>query len=544
MNKILNDDWGHLLLQEVKKIKGEPKTKTGSSYRWGTNNGFSVDAEKGVWQDFSTGEGGCYKDFLKVYKDTTISEYHYGENTVKVRFQNGKGKDFRFFKKDKEGKLTYGQGDDLLKPYNFDQVNDAEAVIVCEGEKTVDALQSVSSVPVLTGGGAKDIRNRDWKCIYGRQVMLCRDNDKSGKEWENDLADLLTYDYKCTVLIAKIPSNWGEKDDFADWLHEYQETDSFYTWCLHNNTTMSPPLEYATFDEISTKEYKEPKWLIDNFLSEGDQAIFYAKAGHGKSLFTGALMSNLASGHNFAGFNIPFAKKCMLIDGEMSLPELQKRYRGYFNKIKDPKMHNLILQSVFFEDNPVSNLSLPENRENLIKSIKYHRPDLVVLDNYFTLWSPSDHNNAECWQEEVMDLLLFLRKENIAVIVIDHSNKGQSLFGSSVKVVTMDLVLRGEQSEKEDNLYTWHFEKARKLSSDDRNAFELILDDVGGLSFERNTKLQPGIRLRQLYDADTSLREAEQIMKEEYPKEKGYSKTSIERYFSTWSKEADDDVYF
>ena len=367
MNKILNDDWGHLLLQEVKKIKGEPKTKTGSSYRWGTNNGFSVDAEKGVWQDFSTGEGGCYKDFLKVYKDTTISEYHYGENTVKVRFQNGKGKDFRFFKKDKEGKLTYGQGDDLLKPYNFDQVNDAEAVIVCEGEKTVDALQSVSSVPVLTGGGAKDIRNRDWKCIYGRQVMLCRDNDKSGKEWENDLADLLTYDYKCTVLIAKIPSNWGEKDDFADWLHEYQETDSFYTWCLHNNTTMSPPLEYATFDEISTKEYKEPKWLIDNFLSEGDQAIFYAKAGHGKSLFTGALMSNLASGHNFAGFNIPFAKKCMLIDGEMSLPELQKRYRGYFNKIKDPKMHNLILQSVFFEDNPVSNLSLPENRENLIK---------------------------------------------------------------------------------------------------------------------------------------------------------------------------------
>ena len=374
--------------------------------------------------------------------------------------------------------------------------------------------------------------------------MLCRDNDKSGKEWENDLADLLTYDYKCTVLIAKIPSNWGEKDDFADWLHEYQETDSFYTWCLHNNTTMSPPLEYATFDEISTKEYKEPKWLIDNFLSGGDQAIFYAKAGHGKSLFTGALMSNLASGHNFAGFNIPFAKKCMLIDGEMSLPELQKRYRGYFNKIKDPKMHNLILQSVFFEDNPVSNLSLPENRENLIKSIKYHRPDLVVLDNYFTLWSPSDHNNAECWQEEVMDLLLFLRKENIAVIVIDHSNKGQSLFGSSVKVVTMDLVLRGEQSEKEDNLYTWHFEKARKLSSDDRNAFELILDDVGGLSFERNTKLQPGIRLRQLYDADTSLREAEQIMKEEYPKEKGYSKTSIERYFSTWSKEADDDVYF
>ena len=544
MNKILNDDWGHLLLQEVKKIKGEPKTKTGSSYRWGTNNGFSVDAEKGVWQDFSTGEGGCYKDFLKVYKDTTISEYHYGENTVKVRFQNGKGKDFRFFKKDKEGKLTYGQGDDLLKPYNFDQVNDAEAVIVCEGEKTVDALQSVSSVPVLTGGGAKDIRNRDWKCIYGRQVMLCRDNDKSGKEWENDLADLLTYDYKCTVLIAKIPSNWGEKDDFADWLHEYQETDSFYTWCLHNNTTMSPPLEYATFDEISTKEYKEPKWLIDNFLSEGDQAIFYAKAGHGKSLFTGALMSNLASGHNFAGFNVPFAKKCMLIDGEMSLPELQKRYRGYFNKIKDPKMHNLILQSVFFEDNPVSNLSLPENRENLIKSIKYHRPDLVVLDNYFTLWSPSDHNNAECWQEEVMDLLLFLRKENIAVIVIDHSNKGQSLFGSSVKVVTMDLVLRGEQSEKEDNLYTWHFEKARKLSSDDRNAFELLLDDVGGLSFERNTKLQPGIRLRQLYDADTSLREAEQIMKEEYPKEKGYSKTSIERYFSTWSKEADDDVYF
>lgn len=544
MKAVINEDWGNLLLQEVKRLKGEPKSKAGSSYRWGTNKGFSVDAEKGLWQDFSTGDGGCYKDFLKIYKNTTISEYLYGKNTLKVRYQNGSGKDFRFFKKDDAGKLTFGQGDTQLMPYNFDRVTGFDEVIICEGEKTTDAMQSVSSVPVLTGGGAKDIKNRNWKCIHGKQVMLCRDNDDPGKEWEQELGELLTYDYDCKVLIADIPSAWGEKDDFADWLHEYKEEDAFYKWCLLNNSSMKAPLEYATFDQINIAQYKEPQWLVENFISEGDQAIFYAKAGHGKSLFTGALISNLCSGHNFAGFTIPTAKKCLLVDGEMSLPELQKRYRGYFKTIKDPRMDNLLLMSVFFEDNPVGNLSLPENRQKLIKAIQYHKPEVVVLDNYFTLWSPSDHNNAECWQEEVMDLLLFLRKKGIAVIVIDHSNKGQSLFGSSVKVVTMDLVLRGEQSDKEDDLYTWHFEKARKLNSDNRNSFELRLNDTDGLSFSRNEKLQPAYRLRELFDKDMSIREAETTMKDEYPHEKGFSKSSIERYFNQWGNDDDKDVYF
>jgi len=544
MKSVINEDWGNLLLQEVKRLKGEPKSQAGNSYRWGTNKGFSVDSEKGLWQDFSTGDGGCYKDFLKIYKDTTISQYHYGNNTLKVRYQNGNGKDFRFFKKDDAGKLTFGQGDTMLMPYNFDKVNERQEVIICEGEKTVDAMQPLCSVPVLTGGGAKDIKNRDWKCIYGRQVMLCRDNDAPGLEWEKDLCELLTYEYNCIVLLAEIPGNWGEKDDFADWRHEYQEQDAFYNWCLHNNKPMSPPLEFATFDKINTTQYKEPEWLIENFLSDGDQAIFYAKAGHGKSLFTGALISNLCSGHNFAGFNVPKSKKCLLVDGEMSLPELQKRYRGYFKTIKDPRMDNLILMSVFFEDNPVSNLSLPENRQKLIKAIMYHKPEVVVLDNYFTLWSPSDHNNAECWQDEVMDLLLFLRKRGIAVIVIDHSNKGQSLFGSSVKVVTMDLVLRGEQSEKEEDLYTWHFEKARKLNSENRNSFELRLNDTEGLSFSRNEKIKPTYRLRELFDQDVSIREAETTMKDEYPYEKGFSKSSVERFFNQWTKEEKKDVYF
>ena len=108
----------------------------------------------------------------------------------------------------------------------------------------------------------------------------------------------------------------------------------------------------------------------------------------------------------------------------------------------------------------------------------------------------------------------------------------------------MDLVLRGEQSDKEDDLYTWHFEKARKLNSDNRNSFELRLNDTDGLSFSRNEKLQPAYRLRELFDKDMSIREAETTMKDEYPHEKGFSKSSIERYFNQWGNDDDKDVYF
>lgn len=544
---ISDKDWGNLLLQEVKKLKGEPKTRSGSQYRWGSNNGFSVDADKGIWQDFSTGEGGGYKDFLKIHKGTTISEYHYG-NTVKVRYQNGNGKDFRFFHPGEDGKLKFGQAEKKLPPYNWEVVTeDIKQVLICEGEKTADALASCNTIPVVTGGGAKDINNRDWTCLKGKQVILCRDNDESGETWLQDLSQVLAFDYECDVLQAEIPDKWGEKDDFADWAHEYQDKDSFLTWCLGNHVPMAPPIGCKTFGQMDGEDYKTPTWLVENLLAEGNQCIAYAKAGHGKSLFIGALLSNLASGHNFAGFNVPFAKKCLLIDGEMSLPELQKRYRKYFKTIKNPKMENLMIASVFFDDNPIGNLSDPENRQKLIQLIKYAKPDLIVLDNYFTLWSPEDHNSADSWQEEVMEILHFCRKRQIAVIVIDHSNKSSrshSLFGSSVKVVTMDLVLRGEQSEDEDGIFTWHFEKARSLSSEHRNSFELRLEDQDGLRFVRSEKIPPGQRLRQLFDEGYSAREAEELMQTDYPKEKGFSKSSINNQFATWKREEESKIDF
>lgn len=540
-------DWGNLLLQEVIRLKGKYKTKSGNAYRWGTNNGFSVDVDKGAWYDFSTGQGGSYRDFLKTFKDTTIQEYHYGE-TVKVRFQNGTGKDFRFFHHGDDGKLKMGAKDKKLPLYNHRMVNqDTDMVLVCEGEKTADALASVNTVPVVTGGGSKDIKNRDWQCLENKTVVLCRDNDEPGETWIEDLSNLLAYEYDCQVLKVDIPGNWGEKDDFADWVHEYQEKDAWLQYAQANHATMTPPIGCKTFGEMDAIEYKTPNWMVENLLAEGNQAIAYAKAGAGKSLFIGALLSNLCSGHNFAGFEVTKARKCLLVDGEMSLPELQSRYRRYFKTIKDPQMDNLLIASVFFDDNPMGNLSDLENRMKLIQLIKHEKPELIVLDNYFTLWSPDDHNTADSWQEEVMDLLHFCRKRQIAVVLIDHSNKssrGNSLFGSSVKTVTMDLVLRGEQSEDEDDIYTWHFEKARSLSSDHRQPFELRLDDSDGLKFVRSEKIPSGQKLRQMFDEGYSAREAEGIMAKEYPKEKGYSKSSIDRQFNEWKKDEDGTIDF
>ena len=33
MKAVINEDWGNLLLQEVKRLKGEPKSKAGSSQK-------------------------------------------------------------------------------------------------------------------------------------------------------------------------------------------------------------------------------------------------------------------------------------------------------------------------------------------------------------------------------------------------------------------------------------------------------------------------------------------------------------------------------
>jgi hypothetical protein len=80
-------------------------------------------------------------------------------------------------------------------------------VLICEGEKSVDAARRIFPDYVVTtsSGGAKAFNQTDWIPLSRRPAVLWPDNDKAGAEYGRAVARILT-DLDCEVSIIDVAS--------------------------------------------------------------------------------------------------------------------------------------------------------------------------------------------------------------------------------------------------------------------------------------------------------------------------------------------------
>ena len=80
--------------------------------------------------------------------------------------------------------------------YGLDRLaaNPDAPVIVCEGEKAADAAGKIfpDYAAVTSSGGSKAADKTDWKPLDGRCVTIWPDNDKTGANYANEVAAILT----------------------------------------------------------------------------------------------------------------------------------------------------------------------------------------------------------------------------------------------------------------------------------------------------------------------------------------------------------------
>ena len=101
--------------------------------------------------------------------------------------------------------------------YNLpDILGSDDMVVVTEGEKDVDRLQSLGLVATTNPGGAGKWRPQYTEALRGREVVLLPHNDEPGrKHMENVAAQL--HAAGCSVTLVEIPG-LPEKGDISDWL--------------------------------------------------------------------------------------------------------------------------------------------------------------------------------------------------------------------------------------------------------------------------------------------------------------------------------------
>jgi len=114
--------------------------------------------------------------------------------------------------------------------YGLPELNDAGRIFVVEGEKCVDALQSLGLTGTTWAGGSNAVHKTDWTPLAGCDVVIIPDNDDAGRTAANAISDmLLKLSPSVSVRILHMPVLWPdcpEKGDIADWAEQQDGPDA------------------------------------------------------------------------------------------------------------------------------------------------------------------------------------------------------------------------------------------------------------------------------------------------------------------------------
>jgi DNA-binding transcriptional ArsR family regulator len=224
----------------------------------------------------------------------------------------------------------------------------------------------------------------------------------------------------------------------------------------------------CTSEQLERLDIPSRKFLVGQWMREGDLGFVFGERGSGKTWFIDAIASHLSTGRDLHDWSIPAAADVLLIDGEMPLDAARDRLKGISKA--NQRLHVLHHEKLFDQCGLAMNLT-NERAQRIVtelcvrKSIK-----LLILDNLSCLFSGMKENDADEW-EKVLNWLLDLRRRHIAVLIVHHAGTSGRMRGTTRRedaafwVIRVDEIKDREQQEKGARFETT-FEKQR--NSDQR----------------------------------------------------------------------------
>lgn len=141
--------------------------------------------------------------------------------------------------------------------FHLPEVIEASSVIICEGEKSADALGSIGLVATTPTQGAKSPKKTDWSVLAGKCVTISVDNDQAGREFGKLVIDLLP-DSVLSVRVVELKDDWSElpvKGDAADWVEQFVDVDQ----STLRNRFKSLPDHFETINAIVPAKKKRQR---------------------------------------------------------------------------------------------------------------------------------------------------------------------------------------------------------------------------------------------------------------------------------------------
>ncbi len=181
-------------------------------------------------------------------------------------------------------------------------------------------------------------------------------------------------------------------------------------------------------------------WVIEGLVVRGALTVLNGREGEGKSLLAMALAAGVALGENQAGLDC-HTGKVLIVDTENGAYETHRR------------VHALGLPGSveMFEPDDGKRFDLRTDLADLESLLVDHRPDLLVLDSFRTLWAGEENDSGDV--AKVLDPLRNLvRKHQAGTILLHHSGKGSGSYrGSSAIGASAELGFTLAREEGDDD---------------------------------------------------------------------------------------------
>tara|TARA_R100001440_G_scaffold65121_1_gene85907 strand:- start:68 stop:1096 length:1029 start_codon:yes stop_codon:yes gene_type:complete len=212
-------------------------------------------------------------------------------------------------------------------------------------------------------------------------------------------------------------------------------------------------------------EIPPQEMVVDGMFAVGQCGHLYSGTGKGKSLNAQILGMCIATGKPFGSFKVPKARKVLYCDGEMHPSEWQQRLLRM--DLTDKDFEKLIQNYYYWNGlhgKGFPDLSNPKSYKEFFLFCTENQIDVAIIDNYFCMTRMKDYNSPQEVQQLEDNFVKEAKKWDIAILFIDHTNKGGSNYGTIVKLGFAEFGIKVDY-DKEPKIFTMSLEKGRSLNS-------------------------------------------------------------------------------
>lgn len=330
---------------------------------------------------------------------------------------------------------------DVRPLYRIPQITSASEVVLVEGEKCADALDSLGiSATTQMGGANADPQKTDWKPLAGKSVAVWQDNDAAGSGLTERVRASLEA-IGCRVRVVVVPPGKPRGWDAADAVAEGLDVAGFLEEPRAEKVRRESRFRILDISEIG--DIEPPEWRIDGIFPSHGTSALYGAPGSLKTFAALDMAMHMASGRDWLG-RLTKPGRVLYVAGEGQV--------GIARRIMGWCVHNDVpMVSPRFSMLPHS-VAMPTGEvDELMRAIDgmAEEPTLIVLDTITRMFGAGSQNKDEDMSAYIRGTERLGAHTSAHVMSIGHSGKDKErgLFGSMLLMGALDTIICASRTE-------------------------------------------------------------------------------------------------